>query len=306
MKLFIMIMIIINFMIPIEAISMNENLFLYEIFKMTDLYQHELDYEIRDEVEYCFANKLSTTKLKIFPVYETNVLIGFIFEDANGNYSIGAYYADVLNSIIDVNEVFELIFDDNQVFVQQDSVIQEITVLTSSRTLPYSTNRITRDYGNEITAIPYKSMNTGVDCWAACMASIIQFKGTNISTAAVVSQTGNYNMASIQNVSNYLSNIYNISHNLYPYPLSFNEAMSSIGNAHPIIAACDRLGGGTGHMVIIKGVYYLTSGNNDAMYKLMDPYSSSTVNVVTMTNSNLSFVSYGGHTYQWASSIVVS
>lgn len=299
-------MIIINFMIPIKAIRVNENPFLYEILKMTDLYQNELDYEIRDEVEHRFTNELSTTKLKIFPVYEANVLIGFIFEDANGNYSIGAYYADVLNSIIDVNEAFELVFHEGQVFVQQYSIIHEIVELTSSRVLSNSTNMITRDYGNEITAVPYKGMNTGLDCWAACMASIIQFKGTNISTAAVVSQTGNNNMASIQNVSNYLSNLYNINHNLYPYPLSFNEAMSSVGNAHPIIAACNRLGTGTGHMVIIKGVYYLTSGNNDAMYKLMDPYSSSTVNVVTMTNSNLSFVSYGGHTYQWASSIVVS
>ena len=81
--------------------------------------------------------------------------------------------------------------------------------------------------------------------------------------------------------------------------------MLYVGNYQPIIAACDKVGGGSGHMVVIKGVYYLTNGNNNAMYKLMDPYSSSTINVITTTSMNLSFVSYAGNTYQWASSIVI-
>lgn len=306
MKLFIIIAIAINFLIPIKAIDINEDFFLYELLAISDLYQPNKDYKIKDELDYYFVDNSNMAQFKIFPVYETNKLIGFIFEDANGNYSIGPYYAYILNSIIDVNNDFKLIFYDDQVFAMQYSLIHNISDTSLSKTLTNATNLTTRDYGNEIANLPYKSMNSSVDCWAACMAAIIQFKGTYTNTSSVVSQTGNNNMASVQNVSNYLSNIYNINNDLYTYPLGFNGAMTSIGNARPIIAACDRIGAGTGHMVIIKGVYYLTIGNNDAMYKLMDPYSSSTVNVITTTSSNLSFVSYGGNTYQWASSIVIS
>ena len=86
--------------------------------------------------------------------------------------------------------------------------------------------------------------------------------------------------------------------------MGFNQALTHIGNNRPIIAQCNRANGAS-HMVVIKGVYYLTSGNN-AMYKLMDPYSSSSVNVITTTSAVLSFVSYGGYTYQWGSSIVIN
>ncbi len=306
MKLFIIITIVINFLIPINAVRVNENLFLYDMLALSDLYQSGKDYHIKDELNYYFVDSSNMSYLKIFPVYDTNELIGFIIEDANGNYSIGAYYADVLNSIIDVNSDFELIFHNDQVFVIQGLLIHNISNASLGKPIikPYVLSIM--DYGNEIMNLPYKSMNSSVDCWAACMAAIIQFKGTYITTSSVVSQTGNYNMASIQNVSSYLSNIYHVNNNLYTYSLGFNNAMTHIGNNHPIIAACDRIGTGSGHMVIIKGVYYLTSGNNDAMYKLMDPYSSATVNVITTTSSNLSFVSYGGNTYQWTSSIVIS
>ena len=64
------------------------------------------------------------------------------------------YYADVLNSIIDTNSKFELIFHMNQVYVMQNSKIQLITKPTSIASTNSVTNLTTRDYGNEITGIP--------------------------------------------------------------------------------------------------------------------------------------------------------
>ena len=305
MKLFIILMMFISCLTPIKAITTDEKFELYDILILTELYENGKNYKIGDTISHYFTSDRYSINYKIFPVYENDKLVGLIFDDNNGNYSIGVYYADVLNSIIDTNSKFELIFHMNQVYVMQNSKIQLITKPTSIASTNSVTNLTTRDYGNEITGIPNKAMNSSEDCWAACMAAIIEYKGLYTTTSSVVSLTGNNSMASIQNVSSYLINLYHINNNLYTYALSFNNAMLYVGNYQPIIAACDKVGGGSGHMVVIKGVYYLTNGNNNAMYKLMDPYSSSTINVITTTSMNLSFVSYAGNTYQWASSIVI-
>jgi len=296
----------------------------------TALYDSEISkekYHIDDKIIHYKINNneyVLNNDYEIYPIYRENVLIGLIYKNSDGSYALGEYFAKSLNELVNVSEKFTIINKDNSVYVCQNEKISLVfsvdnkspqklfnkDIFVRRYSLEYLDSYIKYDlamldYGSVINTIYHKSMTSSNDCWAACIASIVQFKGTTTSTYSVIVKTGNTGSASLANVSSYLTNDYDITHDTYGYQLGFNSAMSYVGNNHPIIANCERIGGGNGHMVVIKGVYYLSSGTNDALYILMDPYSNSDVNVVTKSDSVLSFVSFGGNTYKWYQSIVI-
>jgi len=299
------------------------------VFYKTDLYDQALGkdkYHIDEQIiHYKIINDEYelNNDYEIYPIYREAVLIGLIYKNTDGSYSLGKYFTERLNELVNVREKFNIITKDNDIYVYQNGIINLVVAaddhqrqwLESNRddqselktvlNNQFGVSRAMLDYGDVISSIYHKSMTSSNDCWAACIASIVQFKGTKTSTNSVVVKTGNNGTASLANVSSYLTNDYNITHTSYSYQLGFNSAMSNVGNNHPIIANCKKTSGGNGHMVIIKGVYYLSSGTNDAMYILMDPYNNSDINVVTKSQSVLSFVSYGGNTYKWYQSIVI-
>lgn len=301
------------------------------VFYKTNLYDKAISkdkYHIEDKIiHYKIINaeyKLNND-YEIYPIYRETALIGLIYKNTDGSYSLGEYFTASLNNLVNVMEKFNIISQDNDIYVCQNGIISLIVSSDNQNQYGWlesnSNNRgdlpvefseqfryslAMLDYGSVISSIYHKSMTSGNDCWAACIASIVQFKGTNTSTNSVIIKTGNNGTASLANVTSYLTNDYNIMNDSYAYQLGFNSAMSYVGNNHPIIANCQKTGGGNGHMVVIKGVYYLSSGTNDAMYILMDPYNSSDISVVTKSESVLSFVSYGGNTYKWYQSVVIN
>ncbi len=291
---------IIAISILINPVQDNEiSYMIHEVLPHVDLYEYGYNYHIKPIAYHHMSNDINYYQL--FALYKEGVLEGFIFKH-NNTYSVGEYFATAISKHVDVSDEFEIWFYQDKIMMKLKN--KTILVDNFQKTESHD-NFIRRDYGSEVANLPQRGMNTSQDCWAASMAAVISFKGNNTSTASVVATTNNSGLASLNSVSNYLSNIYGISNQLYQYQLGFNQALTHIGNNRPIIAQCNRANGAS-HMVVIKGVYYLTSGNNNAMYKLMDPYSSSSVNVITTTSAVLSFVSYGGYTYQWGSSIVIN
>ena len=302
MKLLLSMTIFIQLCFTSNIGKIDQTSYLLKMLKQTDLYHQHVNYHLIGPID--LIKDYDIPIRSIYAIHDDQEYIGFIIEDIYGNYNIGEYYAEELNSLIDTKSDFKLSYIDDRITVMQEDL--NIDLAYGVKTSINEKGQQTRDYGDEIGLIPFKHMSSINECWAACMASIVEFKTSSPKNISEVKADLNkYDMASINQVSNFLSNEYGIANSLNYGSLSFNQTMNNIGNNRPMIAGCKQVNGNVDHMVVIKGAYYLTSGQHDAMYKIMDPYNYSEINVITDSDQILSFISYGGYSFQWQNAIVI-
>lgn len=149
------------------------------------------------------------------------------------------------------------------------------------------------------------SPNTGLGlCWAACIASIGEYKaGGNLLSALDVynwaltnGYTGGHlfplGIPSVELPT--LNNLYSLSYSYYPVGMYFETTWSTLEQNRPIYAAISRSGGQ--HAVVICGA--IDDSGTYYYYKLMDPNVGYYVTIeVPYASNTFTYVTSYGYTY---------
>ncbi len=270
-----------------------------------------------------YNSELDELPYAMYPVFADGqmVAIASVSEDENGELSFqaGPQFAEQLNEFIADNPNVALVMNEDSIQFINDEGETETLAFFEDSAVPLSLASDvecsqavpvtaiqevprTRAYGEDSGTVPIKYVPQGkyAICWAACMASVVNyFNGTNHSavwmadylgkdyddkeTSGAIPSECNYWYAHTFNLSPVLS-----SNNL-SYDLVYNNAYAK-KPIHAHVEGWDKKGDRHGHVVVIRGCYM---SNSVVYYRIMDPnYGFSSVKMNSDGSFDVAYVDY--------------
>ena len=288
-----------SILIKTEDCSEAKNDFMTDIISNTDLIKINLS---RDNIDYTNAKigepfLINNTDIYIFPVIVDGNIERIIQmtkgDDNNNHYAISQFFADNLNNLSNgtYNIIADEYFDVFAVNSDKTIILEENPDTDGGITVPPMPLSITntetvdiKDVFIDLSTVPMpmadangsgrwlsvpiikQSRNT---CWAACMVSILNYCGENLTVNKILSDTGESGAADTSEVKSYFSD-YGYSSTMFnQYSLNFSKIKTEINANRPIWQA---IGTGTGgHAVVIEGYQEKGTGTYDKI-SIMEPY----------------------------------
>lgn len=236
-------------------------------------------------------------------------------------------YAQILDQELEngMNENIMIATDSSLYMLRanNDLILLESTEKNPSRpSITYNDIEIDCDYTDidetttlDVSAIPMLTSNISINvpivrqysdpiCWAASMASILNYtNGTSLTAKEVANATGHgIDGATYSEVKEYYSSTYNMSVT-GAGTLSSTVVATQLNKGKPI-QVFHFPSSGTGHSMVLAGLSQLSS---DVFYVYMDPNSSSyrtvSVSQAALTDGTKVAVTVGGTTMYWKNSI---
>ena len=268
-----------------------------------------------------YDSTLTPLPYSAYPVfYENDVIaIATVTEDEFGekNFQIGVQFANELSDFIqeeENNQIAVIVEEDSICLInsQNESVMisnSETSNVPSSSALPngsanlstsvispsvsVSAAPVTRS-GTDSGTVPVKYVSQGgrnsTLCWAACMASIVNYyKGTNYSASQVAYAVGgDYDGQKLNDVAYWFNSKYGIVANQVYSKLSYNTVYNNASNGKPIYASCSNYTSPSddGHAVVVRGCYI---SNSVVYYRIMNPWGVNGGLLVVQMRSDGSF-----------------
>ncbi len=279
-----------------------------------------------------YDSTLTPLPYSAYPVfYENDVIaIATVTEDEFGekNFQIGVQFANELSDFIqeeENNQIAVIVEEDSICLInsQNESVMisnSETSNVPSSSALPngsanlstsvispsvsVSAALVTRS-GTDSGTVPVKYVSQGGRnsklCWAACMASIVNYyKGTNHSASQVAYAVGgDYDGQKLNDVAYWYNAHYGIVANQSYSKLSYDTVYNNASNGKPIHASCKNLtdtsDNALGHDVVVRGCYI---SNSVVYYRIMNPWGVNGGLLVVQMRSDGSFDIVGDDTFR--------
>lgn len=272
--------------------------------------------------------KIENTNIYAFPIL-VNGKCERIMEMAQGengknHYAISEFYSDKLNDLSSASYAF--IADDNYDIIAisntETVVIDEKTDFISNNenginipSLEKNLEKIEDDLEvvdisdtfYDLSDVDIYSVNAngsgrwlGVPiiqqevntCWAAAMASILQYHGDNITVSNILSYTGKTGQsANYTEVQSYFSHYGYSSTKFNQGSLDFSDIKTEINNNRPLWQAIGK--GTAGHAVVVEG-YQAAGTDSSNTVSIMDPYYHKIVDCSFDYNSDV-----GGYTFTY-------
>lgn len=232
-------------------------------------------------------------------------------EDGELSFQAGPQFAEQLNEFIADNANVALVVNEGSIqFINDEGETETLSYFEDS-TAPAALSLTpdvecseavpvtaiqevpkSRAYGEDSGTVPVKYVTQGnADiCWAACMASIINYyKGTNYLASQVATATGNgLQGAEPWEYTSWYNNVYQIKATLVQYPLSYDVVYSHASNGRPLHASLNNGSSQNyhGHSVVVRGCYI---SNSVVYYRIMNPWKYNGGLLVVQMNSNGTF-----------------
>ncbi len=211
--------------------------------------------------------------------------------NGNNHFAISEFFADDFNNLS--NDTYKIVADENfDVFAVNDEesiLINKNTDDEESITEPVmalSDDDLdvvdVKDTFVDLGSIPMPAANgngkwlsvpvvkqSKNTCWAACMASILNHYGENLTISKILSKTGKSGKANYSEVKDFFA-LYGYSSTKFnQYSLTFAKIKTEINAGRPIWQA---IGTNTrGHAVVIEGYQEKGTGSSNAI-SIMEPY----------------------------------
>ncbi len=288
-----------SILIETEDCSDAKDDFMSDIISNTDLIKINLS---RDNIDYTNAKigepfLINNTNIYIFPVLVNGKIERIIQmtkgDDNNNHYAISTFFADNLNDLsgdtysVIADEYFDVFaVNSDETVILEESPDSEGNITVPAMPLSINDTEIVdiKDVFLDLNAIPMPATNANGNgkwlsvpiikqsrntCWAACMVSILNYHGENLTVSKILSDTGESGAADTSEVKSYFSD-YGYSSTMFnQYSLSFSNIKTEINANRPIWQA---IGTGTGgHAVVIEGYQEKGSGTYDKI-SIMEPY----------------------------------
>ena len=256
---------------------------------------------------------IKASEVQYYPVLNDNTIVGMISSYGNDNttpsITFTTAYNDILNNFITSNNEIALVGNiqdfivisrdsstsisgNNFDFIRND-IIQYTPITKYSDiniTLANSSSKklVASSYGYGLS-VPSKKQQTDTNCWAACVASVGQYKtGINKDSNYVSKTLGVTGGGNMLDISRGLSTIYNLSNTPYADPFYFNKLMTQINSDKPVIAGF--ISGGYGHAVVLCGY---GSSSSSASFTYMDPWYANAYTSNIVQDGNFTFTLNG-------------
>lgn len=267
-----------------------------------------------------YNSQLGQLPYAMYPVFVDGqvVAIATVSEDENGEFSFqaGPDFAEQLNEFIADNANVALVVNEGSIqFINdegetetlsyfEDSAAPAALSLTPdvecSQAVPVTAIQEvpkSRAYGEDSGIVGVKYVPQGKDelCWAACMASVVNYyQGKSYTARSLADYIKKpYNGAEMtpRSCMFYYNNWFNMDSEVIHTALSYDFVYNEAHAGKPIHAALYAKTG-EGHAVLVRGCYY---SNSVVYYRIMDPNVGLTI---VQMNSNGAFtLSFNGRKY---------
>lgn len=275
---------------------------------------------------YLEDNLVATTNQYI-PVYYNNnnicgVVISFVNDDNETNYTYNESYSSELNSFINENNSLAIVgVEDGLLAISEDDYIvlrgtvtnSEINALSQnsesiaySEVVQYSSLELNMAYprsSSTVIDIPRRRQMHNFDCWIACVGCIGEFKKPSISRQqweliTIASRLFDWSdeddcFGSITQTRDLLAHVYGVGSSAHTGSITMTTVTNNINNNKPVAIGFFPPSGGIGHMVVFNG--YSSSSQNFA-FVYMDPddgafHSVNTTGTVRIVVNNTNYTS---------------
>lgn len=260
---------------------------------------------------------IKISEVQSYPLLDNNTVIGFISSYSKNNSTPSITFTTAYNKILNdfINSYSEIaligngkdfiviskysssaLIGNNFNFTQSD-IIQYATIkkysdinITKSNSRSNKASVISAN-GNGLS-VPIKKQQNPYICWAACVASVGQYKtGLNKDSLYVAQTLGNTGGGTIIDISNALSLIYNLKSTAYSGSFYFNNLKTQIDSNKPVIGGF--VSSSSGHAVVLSGY---NSSSSSASFAYMDPWDGAMYTSNIIQDGNFTFTS-GGYVY---------
>lgn len=260
---------------------------------------------------------INNSDIYIFPVIvNDNIerLIQMTTGDDNENhFAISEFFADELNNlypdtyvmVADENFNVFAISDENTALISQNesnksSISEPIMTLSNTVVEPVDIKETFVDL--KTMAMPASSANgsgkwlsvpiikqSKNTCWAACMASILQYHGESVTVNNILSKTGKTGAADYTEVQSYFDDYGYSSTRFNQNALSFAKIQTEINAKRPIWQAIGK--GLAGHAIVIEGYQSKGTGSSNTV-SIMDPYYATIVDCDFSSSNSFTYSGY--------------